>query len=291
VIYRTGAAGAWIADSTPTLPFAYGATYPQWNNPNGGGAGVWGLTELTSGDFVNYYLIAVPSVNTATQLLLVPGQALYGTLAAALGASISEIAWGDVPFEEAAPLYRLTYRAFVAYGGSRKAQLQSVTAITAGGASVTQASAIHNSLSSRDAADAHPASSITFTPYSTLTSTNVQAALQELLDELNTFQRGGAFLSPGGALAVVIWRAPYACTVLNVRGFRLGGTGATINARKNGASTHLSSDLSLSSGGSWMDGGAVQNETYAAGDYLELLLQSVSGSPTQVVVQVDFRRA
>jgi hypothetical protein len=103
-------------------------------------------------------------------------------------------------------------------------------------------------------------------------------------------QRGGVYINPVGALAVTAWRAPYACTVLNVRGYRSGGTGATINARKNGTSTHLASDLSLTSDVTWMDGGAVQNATYAAGDSLELLLQSVTGLPAQVVVQVDFRR-
>lgn len=104
------------------------------------------------------------------------------------------------------------------------------------------------------------------------------------------FQRSAAYVNPSGALAVVAWRSPYDCTVLNVRGFRVGGTGATVNARKNGASNHLASDLSLSSAGTWMDGGAVQNATYAAGDYLEFLLQSVAGPPTQAVIQVDFRR-
>jgi len=103
-------------------------------------------------------------------------------------------------------------------------------------------------------------------------------------------QRGGAFLNPSGALAVTSWRAPYACTVLNVRARRAGGTGATVNARRNGSSTHLSSDLSLTADVTWTDGGAVQNTAYAAGDSLELLLQSVSGSPTEVVIQVDFRR-
>lgn len=103
-------------------------------------------------------------------------------------------------------------------------------------------------------------------------------------------QRGGAFLNPTGALAVTSWRAPYPCVVLNVRGRRAGGTGATINARRNGTSTHLSSDLSLTADVTWTDGGAVQDAAYAAGDSLELLLQSVSGSPTEVVIQVDFRR-
>lgn len=187
VMYRTGAAGDWTWDSTPTLPFL-GTTYPAWNNIDAGGAGVWGLTDLSGlalGKWANYYLIATPSVTAVTQLILIPGQTQYDTLAEAQGASISEIAWGTIPFEEVCPLYRLTFHARSTYGGTKLTQLQSVTAITAGGASVTQMSSpsVHNSLSNRDAAGTHPAASITFTPYDTLASTTVQAAIQELLDE------------------------------------------------------------------------------------------------------------
>lgn len=103
-------------------------------------------------------------------------------------------------------------------------------------------------------------------------------------------QRSGAFVSPTGALAVVAWRAPYPCVVVSVKGYRVGGTGATVNARRNGAAEHLASDLSLTSADAWLDGGAVQNTAYAVGDSLELMLESVSGSPDQVVIQVEFRR-
>jgi len=101
--------------------------------------------------------------------------------------------------------------------------------------------------------------------------------------------RGGTVPSPSAGNHVV-WRAPFACTVTNVRGYRVGGSGATINARNEGANEHLSSDLSLTSADTWQDGGAVQNTAYAAGDKLEIMIQSVAGSPTSVVIQVDFTR-
>ena len=101
--------------------------------------------------------------------------------------------------------------------------------------------------------------------------------------------RGGTVPSPSAGNHVV-WRAPFACTVTNVRGYRVGGSGATINARNEGANDHLSSDLSLTSADTWMDGGAVQNTAYAAGEKLEIMVQSVAGSPTSVVIQVDFTR-
>jgi hypothetical protein len=109
----------------------------------------------------------------------------------------------------------------------------------------------------------------------------------------NLKTKGNGVYNPSGitvAVNMIAWRAPYACTVTNVRGYRVGGTGATINARLNGASNHLSSALSVSSADTWMDGGAVQNTVYAAGDKLEVMLVTVTGSPTQILIQVDFKR-
>jgi hypothetical protein len=97
-------------------------------------------------------------------------------------------------------------------------------------------------------------------------------------------------LAPSGAINVIVMRVPIVCTVTNVRGYRIGGSGATINARRNGSSNHLASNLSLTSANAWMDGGAVQNTAYAVGDKLEIMIVTVSGSPTQVAVQVDFSR-
>ena len=119
-----------------------------------------------------------------------------------------------------------------------------------------------------------------------------RALAQRQIDAITTglFQRPGVFISPTGAAAVVAWRAPYPCIVVNVRGFRSGGTGATVNAQRNGTATHLAADLSLTSADVWMDGGAVQNAAYVVGDSFELLLQGVAGVPDFVVIQVDFRR-
>jgi len=112
-------------------------------------------------------------------------------------------------------------------------------------------------------------------------------------DNLNTlaiFSRGGTFVNPNGitaAINIIVWYATLACTVTNVRGYRVGGTGATINARKNGSSNHLASALSLTSADAWMDGGAVQNTALAPGDKLEIMVVSVADSPTQVAIEVD----
>jgi hypothetical protein len=102
------------------------------------------------------------------------------------------------------------------------------------------------------------------------------------------FSKVATIISPG-VDDFFAWGVPYGCEVVAVKGFRVGGSGATVNARKNGSLEHLASDLSLTSADTLMDGGTVQNGTYAEGDYLEVRIKSVSGSPDEVSVQVDFR--
>lgn len=111
-----------------------------------------------------------------------------------------------------------------------------------------------------------------------------------LVPTVEAFSKGGTFLSPAGAINMIAWRAPFACTVTRVRGYRVGGTGATVNARLNGASNHLAAALSLTAADTWMDGGNVQNTAYAAGDKLELMVVAVAGAPTQIGIQVEFTR-
>jgi hypothetical protein len=184
VFYRTGANGDWTWDSTPTYPFLAGATYPQYNQNTGV---TWQMTELSgvgSGTWCNYFLFAVPSVDAATQLLLVPGQTQHASLSAAQAEGVSGIAWGTMPFEEIAPLYKITLHARSTYTNTYNVEIVGVTEILAGGASVITSSSpsVHNALSSRDADDTHPAASITNTPYGGLTATTVQGAINELDD-------------------------------------------------------------------------------------------------------------
>jgi len=112
--------------------------------------------------------------------------------------------------------------------------------------------------------------------------------------QIKEFQRGGTILTPTGALNIIVWRAPYACTVTAIKGWRTGGTGATINAGKGTIATPTnkirSADLSLTSADSWMDGGGVQNTAFAAGDPLIIILASITGAVTQIAIQVDFTK-
>jgi hypothetical protein len=106
-----------------------------------------------------------------------------------------------------------------------------------------------------------------------------------------TFVAGGTRLSATGASDAVVWEAPYPCTVIAVRGLRVnGGTGATVNARRNFTSEHLASDLSLPTTGTVYDGGTPQNTAYVAGDILEARIKSVSGGSCDITVLIRLRR-
>jgi hypothetical protein len=105
------------------------------------------------------------------------------------------------------------------------------------------------------------------------------------------FTRGGTLYNSSGITSganLIVWECPISCSVTNVKGYRVGGTTATINARKNGASNHLASDATIGSADTWVDGGAVQNTGYGPGDKLEIMIVTVGGSPTQVAVQVNY---
>jgi hypothetical protein len=96
----------------------------------------------------------------------------------------------------------------------------------------------------------------------------------------------------------MIWRAPFACTVTNIRGYRIGGTGATVNAgignsgTTGGVGYFQSSDLSLTNTdtGTWNTAAANQNTAVASGDGILVKVVSITGTPSQIVIQVDFTR-
>ncbi|MFD4699771.1 hypothetical protein [Streptomyces niveus] len=106
-----------------------------------------------------------------------------------------------------------------------------------------------------------------------------------------TSSKAAVFPSPTGAVSYAVWRAPVACTVVAVRGYRSGGTGVTVNAARNGSANLLATDLSLSTDVTWMSGGSVQNAALTAGDHLVLKITGVTGTPSAVTVQVDVQSA
>ncbi len=88
----------------------------------------------------------------------------------------------------------------------------------------------------------------------------------------------------------MIWRAPFACTVTDVRSHFDAGTNCVVNARKNQASDFMSADFTNSTANAWGAGTVNQNQSIAAGDDIEVELVSTSGAVTKVNIQVDLTR-
>lgn len=114
--------------------------------------------------------------------------------------------------------------------------------------------------------------------------------LAEALAELSLIDRGYSFASPTSGARAAVFVAPYPVRVVEVRAVRSGGSAATVMARRNGISDHLSSNLSLSSDEVSAVNATVQNTDYAVGDWCEVEVVSQTGGPTFVFVEVVFLR-
>jgi hypothetical protein len=102
----------------------------------------------------------------------------------------------------------------------------------------------------------------------------------------------GATLTVTTAARYVLWRAPFACTVTNVRGYVDAGTTTQINAFKGSYGTptdFLATDNTIGTADTWDDGGAVQNASVAAGDAVGVEI-AVSGTATKITIEIDFTR-
>lgn len=120
----------------------------------------------------------------------------------------------------------------------------------------------------------------------------VSAAQQTALDAKQD-RVGGVFsvtvpIGTPSSGNLIAWRAPFAAQVSSIQAYRIGGSGATVNARKLGESNHLAVDLSVTVEGAWIGGGTLQHADYAVGDTLEVVISAVNGPPTQLIMQFDF---
>lgn len=159
--YRTGASGAWTWDSVSTLPYKYGATYFTVNQIV---TGAWAQVEINTGGVAtwgNLFVLATPN-NGGVPIICVQGQNIYTDAASAKAESWDAMDKGSIPFPEYFALYRVTYKASVAYTGvTGRVRIEAVTTVSSGGESGLSGATVHNSLGGRDAIDAHPALSIT----------------------------------------------------------------------------------------------------------------------------------
>ena len=136
VMYRSGVNGYFIR-SQVTLPYVYAAaSYIQWNQLTGGS---WQLTAMTSANRINYYVFATTGYDGAKQLMIIPGQAFYSSLAAAQAESVTSLNLTGFPALEFVPLYQITFHTLAGYSHNGKCEIEAVTKITSNRATLSLA--------------------------------------------------------------------------------------------------------------------------------------------------------
>ena len=93
---------------------------------------------------------------------------------------------------------------------------------------------------------------------------------------------------PSGTYFTAVWRCNIPSTVTGISAYRMGGSGAFVNAYKNNTSLpHLSTNMNISSGSGWFVSGTVINANYSEGDTLILGIISVTGLPSSISIQAE----
>lgn len=84
-------------------------------------------------------------------------------------------------------------------------------------------------------------------------------------------------------------KVPAGAAIIAVRAYRTGGSSGTVQVKK--ASSDVLASPMATSTDAWAGSTTVQNATCAAGDNISVVLGTPAGSPTETLVQVDFRTA
>jgi len=123
----TGAGAVWTY-STFTVPFYYVTTgFINYNQYTGGS---WTMTPLTNGNYCNYYVIAVPSLTTATQIFIKPGQNTYSSLSACQAEVFGSQVISSLGPVEFVAIYQISFRASNGYSNLGKCRIEGVQTIT-----------------------------------------------------------------------------------------------------------------------------------------------------------------
>ena len=158
LLYRSGT-DAWTWVTGQTAPYLTGTSYIQANTETGGN---FDLEELSAGEFVNYYLFALPALDSNKSIVIIPDQQIHDSLSSAQAQPISSVSWGNGLFSEIVGAWKLTFETKANFSSTGKVQLVEVNRL---GLNRSQLSGnfslgAHNALTDRDAADAHPVTSI-----------------------------------------------------------------------------------------------------------------------------------
>lgn len=148
IFTRTGATGTWTWTKANTVPHLIGTTFPSYNQWTGA---TWQMTEGISNSYINYFVYGTTSLDSLFQFILIPGQQIHNSLAAAQAETYSSLSLGTLPFQEIVPLYQITLRTGlgVAYNGATgSCRIEAVQRIIGSRSSIAAAAVSnHESLS------------------------------------------------------------------------------------------------------------------------------------------------
>jgi hypothetical protein len=182
------------------------------------------------------------------------GQTLHSSLAAAEEENILTLEWGNVPFQEIAPIYQTTWRRGP-YGGAGNPNVRIEALQKIIGVSITLSGLLasnHSSLAGRDLPNSHPASAISYEntdvlddPQGDLFATDVQTAIEEISDLENRGPQTGTITRVGGEVTEVEYVREFGTTTIAIT--RAGGVVTEIvTTYDNGVDTPIIRTKTLS---------------------------------------------
>ena len=137
VLHLTGSSSLWTYEAS-TLPFLNDVgDYIKYNRLSGGS---WDMYSIGNNAFTNMYVVYVPSTSTSTQMLLIPSQSTYSTLAGAQAEAFTNLTLGSMPFEEFLPRYKITFGSKNTYVNTGKCRIESITTLSGTKVSIISAS-------------------------------------------------------------------------------------------------------------------------------------------------------
>lgn len=166
IYYLSGATPVWRKTTTSSYPFLpVSNNYIYYNRNN---AGTWDYTTSASiNNFVVYWIVG--TTNQSEPIVVIPGRATNSTLTAAQAEVFPTL---TSLFSEFKLLYRIIYQTSAANTNNGKCSINSVIDYR------------RDAISNNSGAISTPSAAlVSFTPTSTISATNVQAAIEEVDNE------------------------------------------------------------------------------------------------------------
>jgi hypothetical protein len=168
VYRRDGAAGGWLIASDSSGLLTSGLSYNYWDTTT------WQNVALSTGEFVNYYVIGWDTLDASPDVVVIQGQHKFSVLQDALDETYSSLSGTETWAGAEAPIYKITYER-TSSGSPYFAKIAHVSRITALSEELHQKS---------DTTSAHDASMISFSPVPTAVALAGKTTAEDALNKL-----------------------------------------------------------------------------------------------------------